>query len=74
MNSTRCNFGSLDSERWAVCGGGNRGGSQSNPAESGGDAFENGQQTSGTVWVTNCYLVVEHFNLSMMQLMTIWNW
>ena len=39
-------------DRWANCGGGNRGGSSSNPAFSGKDAYEQGNQTSGTVWVT----------------------
>ena len=52
MNSTIATLEVWTGDRWAICGGGNRGGSQSNPAESGGDAFENGQQTSGTVWVT----------------------
>ena len=52
LNSTTATLEVWTGDRWAVCGGGNRGGSQSNPAESGGDAFENGQQTSGNVWVT----------------------
>ena len=39
-------------DRWANCGGGNRGGSQSNPAFSAKDAYEQGNQTSGNVWVT----------------------
>ena len=39
-------------DRWANCGGGNRGGSASNPAFSGGDAYEQGNQSSGSVWVT----------------------
>ena len=39
-------------DRWANCGGGNRGGSAANPAFSGGDAYEQGNQSSGTVWVT----------------------
>ena len=39
-------------DRWAVCGGGNRGGSQSNPAFSAKDAYEQGNQTSGQVWVS----------------------
>ncbi len=39
-------------DRWANCGGGNRGGSSGNPAFSGGDAYDQGNQTSGTVWVT----------------------
>ena len=38
-------------DRWAVCGGGNAGGSQSNPATSGKNAYDNGQVSSGTVWV-----------------------
>ena len=52
LNSTIATLEVWTGDRWAICGGGNRGGSQSNPAESGGDAFENGQTTSGTVWVT----------------------
>mgnify|MGYP001215022326 CR=1 FL=1 len=39
-------------DRWAVCGGGNRGGSASNPANSAADAYDQGNQASGTVWVT----------------------
>ena len=38
-------------DRWAVCGGGNRGGSASNPATSADDAYNQGNQTSGNVWV-----------------------
>ena len=39
-------------DRWAICGGGNRGGSAANPAESAGDGYDQGNQTSGTLWVT----------------------
>tara|TARA_R100001460_G_scaffold108319_1_gene159093 strand:- start:937 stop:1899 length:963 start_codon:yes stop_codon:yes gene_type:complete len=52
LNTTTATLEVWTGDRWAVCGGGNRGGSQSNPATSGGDAYDNGQQTSGTVWVT----------------------
>ena len=52
LNSTTATLEVWTGDRWAVCGGGNRGGSSSNPALSGGDAYDQGNQTSGTVWVT----------------------
>ena len=52
LNSTTATLEVWTGDRWAICGGGNRGGSAANPAESAGDAYDQGNQTSGTVWVT----------------------
>ena len=52
INTTTATLEMWTGDRWAVCGGGNRGATQSNPAESAGDAYDQGNTVSGTVWVS----------------------